>query len=74
LKKYTNEDSTQNLSKNRSFFCSELIASLYKVMKLLPKNIVSSNYWPGSFSCEANLELERNAFLSDEYLIDFESL
>lgn len=28
------------------YFCSELVASTYKAIGLLPENISSSSYWP----------------------------
>ncbi|CAD8091157.1 unnamed protein product [Paramecium sonneborni] len=58
-------------SQNRTYFCSELIAKCYKILGFLPKNISSTQYWPGSFS-QKNIKLKLDqAQLSDEYLIDF---
>lgn len=31
----------------RTFFCSELVASAYKVIKVLNGNISAAQYWPG---------------------------
>ncbi|KRX00740.1 hypothetical protein PPERSA_03000 [Pseudocohnilembus persalinus] len=64
-----NEESLDN--SKRTFFCSELIASAYKLLGLLPENISSSYYWPGSFSSCKELPLQNGAKLSEEYLIDF---
>ena len=72
LTKYSLTDSVENLSADKSFFCSELVASAYKCLGLLPKNIASCHYWPGSFSTENKLELQEQASLGDEQLIDFE--
>lgn len=33
---------------DKTFFCSELVASAYKCLDLLPKDIASSQYWPGT--------------------------
>jgi len=62
----------ENISTDKGFFCSELVASAYKCLGLLPKQIASSHYWPGSFSAENNLTLLDGARLSDELLIDFD--
>jgi len=72
LTKYSVNDSCENLNKNKKFFCSELVASIYKVMGVLPKNICSAQYWPGSFSCESNIDLINNCSLSEEYYISFD--
>lgn len=37
-----------SLDPNRTFFCSELIATLYKLCGYLPLNISSGNYWPSN--------------------------
>jgi hypothetical protein len=31
---------------NDNYFCSELVASIYKFMNILPQNIPSTKYWP----------------------------
>lgn len=45
-------DSNEQISKDRGFFCSELIALLYKKLGLLDKDKASNKYWPGDFSTE----------------------
>ncbi|CAG9329377.1 unnamed protein product [Blepharisma stoltei] len=55
----------------KNFFCSELIASAYKSLGLLPDNVPSSHYWPGHFANENKIELV-GASLSPELLIDME--
>jgi hypothetical protein len=65
-------DSTENLKADKSFFCSELVASCFKCMGLLPMKIASAQYWPGTFASKGKLELLDNAELLDEQLIDFE--
>ena len=54
-----------------TFFCSELVASSYKSMGLLSSEIPASNYWPGDFSIDKNLNLI-GAKLGRERVIDFE--
>lgn len=70
MKKYSTEDSVNVIPEDKSYFCSELVASLYKYLGLLPTEISSSNYWPGSFSTETSLKLLKNAYLSPEFLIN----
>lgn len=57
--------------KDRTFFCSELVAAAYKRLGLLPKERSSTQYWPGSFSMEEDLAMLDGAALSQEYLLDF---
>jgi len=67
------QDSVANVAeKEKGYFCSELVALIFKQLELLPKDISSAQYWPGSFSSEAKLKLENGAFLGNEYLIAFE--
>jgi len=40
----------ETIPKDRGFFCSELIALLYKKLGLLPEDKPCNKYWPGSFS------------------------
>lgn len=54
----------------QSFFCSELIASAYKFLNILPHNTNSSSYLPVHFSEKKKLLLE-NFSLGPECLIDF---
>eukprot|EP01017_Pseudomicrothorax_dubius_P031052 TRINITY_DN3923_c0_g2_i8.p1 TRINITY_DN3923_c0_g2~~TRINITY_DN3923_c0_g2_i8.p1 ORF type:complete len:270 (-),score=51.24 TRINITY_DN3923_c0_g2_i8:114-923(-) len=57
--------------KDRAFFCSELVAAAYKRLGLLPNDISSTQYWPGSFSSEYDLPLQ-SCSLGQEILIDFQ--
>ena len=52
-------------------FCSELVASALKRVGLLPENISATQYWPSDFSTSSHLDLQKGAYLEDEYLIDF---
>ncbi len=71
LQKYSTEDSVASIKGDKSYFCSELVAAIYKLLGILPKEITSANYWPGSFSTETKLNLGSGATLGDEYLIEF---
>ena len=41
------EKNKEIVSENSTFFCSELIAAIYRGLGLLPMDIPSSYYWPG---------------------------
>jgi len=73
FKKYSSIDSVRNIKKDKGYFCSELVASAYKVLEILPEHICSSQYWPGSFSAEESLQLRNGAHFGNECLIDFSS-
>lgn len=73
LKKYSNLDSVRNVQKDKGYFCSELVASVYKALEVLPEHICSSQYWPGSFSAEEELQLRNGARLGNEFLVDLNS-
>ncbi len=73
VQKYSTTDSVNIIPENKSYFCSELIASLYKFLGLLPAEICSANYWPGSFSTETGIRLLNGARLEKEQLVDFSS-
>lgn len=65
-------DAAEEIKENKSYFCSELIASAYKRIGLLPEDVSATQYWPSAFSARANMELmKENAWLGEEYLIDF---
>jgi len=53
------------------FFCSELIASAYKRLGLLANDLNPKSIWPGSFSDEQTLPMNKGR-LEGELLIDFE--
>lgn len=62
----------RKIDEDRTFFCSELIAAIYKQMNLLDLEIASTQYWPGSFSEKETLYLNNGVKFSREYLIDFQ--
>ena len=66
--------SVLNLKKvddDRTFFCSELVAAVYKNLDLLDWEKASTQYWPGSFSDKEILFFNNDAKFSKEFLIDF---
>jgi len=72
----------EDIKKDKGFFCSELVALLYKKLGLLPPEKSATLYWPGTFSCEETvdpttdtqimLEGEYNE-LSEEYEVCFDN-
>ena len=57
------------IEKNRTFFCSELVAKAYKCMGLLDKDKSSSTYFPNSFSSEKKLALLKGLSLGPELVV-----
>lgn len=53
----------------RGYFCSELVAKVYKKLGLLEKEKASSSYWPVDFTSRGGLNLFESAFLGEERLI-----
>eukprot|EP00826_Nyctotherus_ovalis_P010845 TRINITY_DN12834_c0_g2_i10.p2 TRINITY_DN12834_c0_g2~~TRINITY_DN12834_c0_g2_i10.p2 ORF type:complete len:146 (+),score=35.79 TRINITY_DN12834_c0_g2_i10:989-1426(+) len=70
-RKYSVRDSIKQIPKDKGYFCSELVAALYKFLEILPPEICSSHYWPGSFSTETELKLINGARLGPECIIEF---
>lgn len=62
---------SKTIQEDRTFFCSELIASIYKYLGLIDLEKSSAQYWPGCFSDKNDLYFENGAKFSKEYLIDF---
>lgn len=58
--------------KNRGYFCSELVAYGYQRLGLLPDKPHSSKYWPGGFSELSMNELQNDAYLDKEKLVNFD--
>jgi uncharacterized protein YycO len=42
----------KNLKSDKTFFCSELLATAYKRCGVLSEGVAASKYWPGDFSKE----------------------
>jgi len=57
---------------NKQYFCSELVASAYMAMGLLPAEPNAHSYLPASFSGDQQLNWKDDATLGQEYLISFE--
>ena len=57
LRRHCNNDSDINIKEDKTYFCSELVASLFKNLGLLPPEISASQYFPGSFSSRSDLKL-----------------
>ena len=55
----------------KGFFCSELIATAYKIAGLIPDNKPSSKYWPGDFE-DGKLEMIAPSYLESSKVIDFD--
>jgi hypothetical protein len=53
------------------FFCSQLVAALYKKLDLLPDDVSSCTYWPSNFSVSRNMKLKAPAYLGEERKINF---
>lgn len=70
-RKKSTRDATDNIKETKSYFWSELVASAFKRIGLLPENISATQYWPSDFSTRSNLDLQKGAWLGDEYMIDF---
>ncbi len=74
LRKRCNNDSDTNIKDDKTYFCSELVASIYKNLGLLPAEISASQYWPVSFSQRSGLNLLEGAYLDEEKLLEFDYL
>lgn len=57
--------------KNRTYFCSELVAALYKQMGLLEREKSCTQYYPVHFSGTSNLPLLKGT-LGPEQIICFD--
>lgn len=68
------ENDSENISEDKSYFCSELVASAYKCLGLLPKDISASQYWPGNFSSKSDMKLIGEGMLEDEQMIEFDEV
>ena len=56
-------------NEDKKYFCSELVASAYMAMGILPNNISANSYLPVSFSADQQLNWKGGATLGQEYLI-----
>lgn len=60
---------TPETKENAGYFCSELIAKLYKSIGLLDQIKSSCQYWPVDFCSEKLTNLLKGATLGNEQLI-----
>ncbi len=59
-------------AKKTGYFCSELVASIFKRMNVIADSKLSSRYYPGAFEAEGcKLEFINGAYLGEEIMIDF---
>ena len=70
IKEFLFKTKDANLDEQKGFFCSELVASAYKILGVLPQDPASNKYWPGDFSSEHNIILIPPARMQKELLID----
>jgi hypothetical protein len=70
---------TEKLMRSRSFgeeytdfFCSQLIAAVYKKLGFLPFDKSSCQFWPSSFAVRTKLELLNGARLGEEFVVKFD--
>ncbi len=74
LRKKCESDTAEVIKDDKTYFCSELVASAYKRLGLLDKDLAASKYWPGDFSSEdqsRGVKLLNGSKFSEEFLIDF---
>lgn len=58
---------------SRRFFCSELVAKIFKDSKLLKTEVPSGKFLPGTFSStNSKLQLEQDAWFGEEEMIVFD--
>jgi len=62
-------------SKNKSFFCSELVATVLKQMDVIPESLNAEYFWPGCFAKEDEVDTimkENNlsSYYDEELVID----
>ena len=50
LRRRNENDNSEQIKDSKTYFCSELVATAYKRVGILDKDIAASKYWPGDFS------------------------
>jgi len=62
----------KDTGQKNTYFCSELVASIYKILEILPEEKAAERFIPGSFEGPlANTNFINGASLDHELLIDF---
>ncbi|CAD8116172.1 unnamed protein product [Paramecium sonneborni] len=73
--KSTVQDINKQANKEeRTFFCSELVAALYKKLEIFDQQKSSAQYWPGNLSSENKGLVILKGKLHPEQLIDFSNI
>ena len=62
MKSTWDDDDTDNIPDEKTFFCSELVASCHKVLGIIPKEVPSSCFWPSTFT-------KPSAYINDTVVI-----
>lgn len=62
----------RSVAEKETYFCSELVASSYKRLGVLPDEAACSGYLPSHFDEEHGLELLQGAHLGDEIVVEFQ--
>ena len=62
MKSTWEDDDIDNIPNEKTFFCSELVASCHKVLGVLPKDVPSSKFWPSTFT-------KPTAYINDKLVI-----
>ena len=65
------KDGELHKEEQESYFCSELIACVYKHMGIIDGNASARHYLPGSFSVDMQIPFVSGAALGSEHLLDF---
>lgn len=74
LFKYTSKiHKSEEEEKQRTYFCSELVAAAYKKLGLLEQEKATTQYWPVTFSDARELQLLKGE-LEHERIIVFEDV
>ncbi len=68
---FGSKTSISNNATSDSYFCSELVASAYKLLGYLPEDVPSNNYLPAMFAQTYSLQLLQGATLSPEIKLVF---
>jgi hypothetical protein len=72
--KVTQEDTAHTQIVHKNYFCSELVASCYKAMDLLPESPSASTYFPVNFSAASSKLRMQHATLGKEIKLEFHAL
>jgi hypothetical protein len=71
LMKQVSQLPEEGVKEYESFFCSELVAAIYKAVGLIDPTVACSTYYPKSFSDSSSFELLNGAVLEAEMVLNF---